>query len=382
MKMKIPFNKQYYTGKEIEYIREALDNQESSEACFSNRCSHFFEEHYQVPKVFMTTSGTHALEMAVLLLDLQPGQEVIMPSFTFPSTANSALLRGAIPIFAEIEEETLNLDPEDLRRKITSRTRAIMPVHYGGIGCAMNEIIRIAKEHNLFVVEDAAQGINAKYQDRYLGSWGDLGCLSFHSTKNIACGEGGALLINSEDPQILKRAEIIWNKGTNRTAFLRGEIDKYSWVGTGSNYTPSEIGMAVLWAQLEQIEEITEKRKHSYEYYQQGLARYVDKGLIRLPAVPEGVKSNYHIFYIVFPSEGIRKRVLDELNKRGIQAVIHFVPLHSSFMGRKLGYLPEDLPVTEKVGSSLLRLPLYNGMASKEREYVLENLQEILERID
>lgn len=382
MMIRIPFNKQYYTGQEIGYIREALLEEGRGDSYFTNLCAAFFEKEYQIPQVFMTTSGTHALEMAVLLLGLEPGQEVIMPSFTFPSTANSVLLRGVVPVFAEIAETTLNLDPEDIKRKITHRTRAIMPVHYGGTACAMDEIISIARAHGLYLVEDAAQGINAKYRDRYLGTWGDLGCISFHSTKNIACGEGGALFINSKEPQILKRAEIIWNKGTNRTQFLRGEIERYSWVGTGSNYTPGELGMAVLWAQLKQADLITAKRKGIYEYYREGLASYKGKGLIGLPVIPEGVQSNYHIFYMIFSSERIRKRVQDELNKRGIQAVIHFVPLHSSAMGKKLGYVPEDLPVTERVGKSLLRLPLYNSMTDQEKEYVLENVQDVLERID
>jgi dTDP-4-amino-4,6-dideoxygalactose transaminase len=323
----------------------------------------------------MTTSCTTALELATYLLNLQPGDEVIAPSYTFSSTVNPVLLAGARPVFADICEDTMNIDPDEILKKITPRTRAIYPVHYGGISCAMDEIMEIAQEHDLKVVEDAAQGVNAKYKGRYLGTIGDFGCYSFHETKNYVCGEGGALLINSDDKKIIERAEIIREKGTNRSKFHRGEVDKYTWVDIGSSYLPSDLLAAFLYAQLEKLDEIHAMRMKIWNSYYSALKPYEAEGKIRLPVVPEYAEHNAHLFYVLFHNEQTRNFVMDTLKASEIWAVFHYIPLHSSPFGLRLGNKKGDLPVTERISDQLLRLPLYAGMNEETLEKVILKLR-------
>lgn len=381
--MKVPFNQVFYTGEEMEYIKDALARRElTGDGFYTKQVSSLLEKKFGINKVLMTTSGTHALEMAAQLAGLKPGDEVIMPSFTFPSTANAVMKLGARPVFAEIKEDTLNIDPLDIERKITGKTRAIIPVHYAGIGCEMDRIMELAKMHGLMVIEDAAQAVNARYKDRFLGTWGDIGCYSFHGTKNYISGEGGAIAINSSNPIIIKKAEIIREKGTNKAQFLRGEVEKYSWVEQGSSYLPSDLLMAFLYAQLNQLEEIKSRRRIIHDYYTEQLKNYLDSGLIRgITTVPGDCDSNYHLFYLLFESEKIRDAVIFKLQRSGISAVIHYIPLHSSIMGRRLGYKAGDLPITEKVSNCLMRLPLYTGMKKEEMEYVVTKLREIFKEL-
>ena len=276
---------------------------------------------------------------------------------------------------------TFNIDPDDIERKITPRTKAVIPVHYAGIGCEMDRIMSLAHTYRLRVIEDAAQAVNASYQGRYLGTWGQMGCYSFHETKNITCGEGGALLINVDDRELIKRAEQIIQKGTNRYEFINGEVNRYTWVDLGSSYTPSEILMAFLYAQFRQFNRITAKRRSIHETYIRYLLPYVQNGKIRIPDIPSGCQSNYHLFYIIFPSEAVRDRVKNDLSSSGIEATFHYVPLHSSPMGRRLGYRPHDLPITEALSRRLLRLPFFTGMTDKEIEYLMEHVTEALEKI-
>ena len=380
--MNIPFSKPYYTGDEEIYIKDAMAKARiGGDGFYTAKVKEFIEETFGAQKVFLTTSATHALELAALLLNLEPDDEVIMPSFTFPSTANAVALRGAKPVFAEIQAMTFNIDPDDIERKITPRTKAVIPVHYAGIGCEMDRIMSLAHTYRLRVIEDAAQAVNASYQGRYLGTWGQMGCYSFHETKNITCGEGGALLINVDDRELIKRAEQIIQKGTNRYEFINGEVNRYTWVDLGSSYTPSEILMAFLYAQFRQFNRITAKRRSIHETYIRYLLPYVQNGKIRIPDIPSGCQSNYHLFYIIFPSEAVRDRVKNDLSSSGIEATFHYVPLHSSPMGRRLGYRPHDLPITEALSRRLLRLPFFTGMTDKEIEYLMEHVTEALEKI-
>lgn len=380
--MKIPFYVPYYSGEELEYIKEAMDkNQIDGDGFYTHCVTAFIEKNFQVKKAFMTTSATHALEMAAMLIDLQPGDEVIMPSFTFPSTANAVLLRGAKPVFAEIDENTLNIDPKDISEKITQKTKAIIPVHYAGIGCDMDRIMDIAKSRHLYIIEDAAQGVNAKYKNKYLGTWGDIGCYSFHGTKNFTSGEGGAILLNTNDPALVEKVEMLRQKGTNRNQFMRGEINKYTWMTVGSSYVPSDILMAFLYAQLRAMDAITMKRKKIYRYYCHHLKEYIDAGIIKVPKPSCHCESNYHLFYLLFREERIRDKVKQQLMDQGISAAIHFMPLHSSPMGQRLGYGKGELPITEKISKTLLRLPMYTGMSEEELDYVIGHLKRILEEI-
>lgn len=373
--MKIPFYAPYYSGKELAFIKDAMDRgQIGGDGFYTEKVTTFIEEKFNAKKVLMTTSATHAMEMAAMIIDIGPGDEVIMPSFTFPSTANAVILRGAKPVFAEVKEDTLNIDVEDVKRKITSRTKGIMPVHYGGIGCEMDKIMEIAKLKNLYVIEDSAQGVNGKYKEKYLGTCGHIGCYSFHGTKNFMSGEGGALLLNIDDHEMVEHMEIIRQKGTNRNQFIRGEVDKYSWVDMGSSYTPSDILMAFLYAQFQDMDYITSERKRIHDYYTHHLKGFVHEGIVKMSMVPKECDSNYHLFYLLFNNEKERDYVQDQLKNRGIQATIHFVPLHSSPMGQKLGYKREDLPTTERIGKGLLRLPMYTGMDEESLEYVVKNL--------
>lgn len=377
--MKIPFNKIYYTNQELKYMKNALEKEDiTADGKYTNLVSSFLEEKFDIKKILMTTSGTHALEMASILVGLKPYDEVIMPSFTFPSTANAVMIYGAKPVFADIKNDTLNIDPTDIDAKITKKTKAIIPVHYGGIGCEMEAIMDIAQKHNLYVIEDAAQGANSKYKEKFLGSWGHIGCYSFHGTKNYVSGEGGAIAINLADEYILKKAETIRQKGTNRLEFLKGEVDKYSWVDIGSSYGPSNILMAILFAQLEQMDIIKAKRKIINDFYYNHLNSFVETGIVKsITSIPKECDSNYHLYYLIFHNEEQRDKVIDKLNKKGISAVIHFVPLHSSNMGKRLGYEPKDLPITETISRCLLRLPMYTNMTYDEMNYVIESIHKV-----
>ncbi|WP_291632641.1 dTDP-4-amino-4,6-dideoxygalactose transaminase [Clostridium sp.] len=381
--MNIPFNKIYYQGKELSYIKDSMERGSiSGDGYYSQLVTTFLQEKFSINKILMTTSATHALEMAAILIDIKPGDEVIMPSFTFPSTANAIMLRGGVPVFAEIEQDTLNIDPIDIKRKITDRTKAILPVHYGGVSCDMDKIMKIATKNNLFVIEDAAQAVNSKYKNRFLGTIGHIGCYSFHSTKNYVSGEGGAIAINSNNVDLIKRAEIIRQKGTNRDEFLRGEVDKYSWVDVGSSYVPSDILMAVLYAQVHDLDEIKEKRKAINDYYNKSITEYIGKGIIEKSTyIPSECESNYHLFYLIFKDKKIRDNVICMLRQKEIYATTHFMPLHSSKKGLELGYNIDDFPITEKVSNCLLRLPMYTAMSVEEIKYIVEMLVQILGEI-
>ncbi|MTI70653.1 MAG: dTDP-4-amino-4,6-dideoxygalactose transaminase [Firmicutes bacterium] len=381
--MKVPFNKIYLTGNEINLIEKAFNMESvSGDGYFTSKVTSLIEEKFSISKAFMTTSATHALDMAMMLIDLGPKDEVIMPSFTFPSTANSVILQGAKPVFADILPTTLNIDPDDIERKITKNTKAIVPVHYGGIGCEMDRIIDISKKYNLYIIEDAAQGVNAKYKDKFLGAWGHLACYSFHGTKNYISGEGGALLINSKDKKLIERAEIIRQKGTNRSKFLKGKVDKYSWVDKGSSYTPSDILMAVLYGQLKHLDIINKKREIIVNHYIKGLNKHLESEVLKgMTSLEDDRDSNYHLFYILLDNQTIRNKVIFKLKKCGIHAQTHFEPLHSSLKGQTLGYSLGDFKITEKVAKTLLRLPLYTDMTIEEANYVINNLDKILKEI-
>ncbi|MCG8514363.1 MAG: dTDP-4-amino-4,6-dideoxygalactose transaminase [Halanaerobiales bacterium] len=381
--MLIPFNKIYYTGNELRYIEDALEKgQLTGDGEYSGIVCSFLEKKFGINKVLVTTTATHALEMAAMLIGLRPGDEVIMPSFTFPSTANAVLLQGARPVFAEIREETLNIDPLDIERKISQKTRAIIPVHYAGNGCELERVIELADQYNLLVIEDAAQAVNARYRNKYLGTWGDIGCYSFHGTKNYICGEGGAIAINSQHNGLLEQAEIISEKGTDRTRFLRGEREKYSWMAPGSSYLPSNLLMAFLYAQLEQLDDIKSRRKIIFNYYSEHLQSYLGQGIIKgISRIPSGCDPNYHLFYLLFPNERVRDKARALLKEKGISALFHYQPLHSAPMGRKLGYQAGDLPITEGISSSILRLPFYTGMTAAEMEYVVEQIRKVIKEL-
>jgi len=365
----IPFNKQNLFGKELEYIKDAFENGKiSGDGKYTKLCSQFMEERFNSKKILLTTSCTHALELAVLLADIREGDEVILPSYTFVSTANAFALRGAKLIYCDIREDNLNIDETKIEELITKKTKAIVPVHYAGVACEMDTIMEIAKRHDLIVIEDAAQGVDAMYKDRYLGTIGDFGCYSFHETKNFSSGEGGAISINDE--KYVKRAEIIREKGTNRSQFFRGEVDKYTWVDIGSSYLPSDINAAVLYSQFENIEKINQKRKTIYERYYNGLAELQARGILRLPIVNDYAKTNYHMFYIILNSEQERDGLMYYLKDNGINSVFHYIPLHESPYSRSR-YGTFNLPVTEDLSKRLLRLPIYYSLDLEEVDYIV-----------
>lgn len=383
--MRIPFNRPYVTGTELKYIEDLIRNIKNGntiagDGYYTKKVNEFFESRFGAKKALMTTSCTSALELATHLLNLQPSDEVIVPSFTFVSTVNPVLLVGASLVFAEIQEDTLNIDPDDIRRKLSPKTKAIYPVHYAGVACNMGEIMEIAAERNLAVVEDAAQGVNARYKNRYLGTIGDFGCYSFHETKNYVCGEGGALLINTDDKAVQERAEVIREKGTNRSKFYRGEIDKYTWVDIGSSYLPSDILAAFLYAQLEKLDDIQQRRLRVDNAYKEALGPFEEEGLLRLPIVPDYAQHNAHLFYILFNDHATRDGVIDSLKAHDIHAVFHYIPLHSAPMGMKMGYREGDFPITESVSERLLRLPMYAGMTEEELEYTISVLKTVIEK--
>ena len=370
---RIPFNRPGLAGNELRYIQESVDSGRiSGDGVFTERCRRLLEELLGARQVLLTTSCTTALELAALLLDLGPGDEVIMPSFTFVSTANAVVLRGARPVFADIRPDTLNLDERLLAAIVTPRTRAILPVHYAGVGCEMDAILTVGRQHGLEVIEDNAHGLFGAYRGRPLGSLGGLAAQSFHETKNISCGEGGALVINDE--RYAERAEILREKGTNRSRMFRGLVDKYTWVDVGSSALPSDILAAFLYAQLEARDSIQAKRRRIWERYARELPSWA-RGLgIRLPSVPEHCEQPYHLFFIVTASLDQRTRLIAHLKQRGILAVFHYLPLHLSEMGQRLGGKPGDCPVTEDLSDRVLRLPLYNDLGETEQAYVIESL--------
>lgn len=373
MDIKIPFNLPARVGKEKEYIEEVLEKRKlSGDGEFTRKCSEIMEKTFNAKKVLLTTSCTHALEMAAMLSGLSAGDEVIVPSYTFSSTVNSFMLRGAKPVFVDIREDTLNIDEKLIENNMTPKTKALFVVHYAGVACDMEKISQIARKHGLFVIEDAAQGINAKYKGRYLGTLGHFGAYSFHETKNCVCGEGGAIVIN--DNKFAERAEIIREKGTNRSKFFRGEVDKYSWVDEGSSYLPSDILAAYLYAQLENMEKIQKTREKIYNHYHKNLKYLESRNKIRLPIVPDYCNWNYHMFYILLPDEETRNKLMDYLKNRGILAIFHYLPLHLSVMGRRLGYKGGDLPVTEEMSGRLLRLPFYYDLKTEQQDFIIKSI--------
>jgi dTDP-4-amino-4,6-dideoxygalactose transaminase len=368
----IPFNKPFIAGKELYYVAQAVTfGNLAGDGHFTQMCARLLEERFKIPKVLLTPSCTAALEMAAMLCDLKPGDEVIMPSFTFVSTASAVVRAGAKPVFVDIRQDTLNLDETLIEASINERTKAIFVVHYAGVGCEMDRIMAIASKYNLLVVEDAAQAVNSYYKGRALGSIGHLGCYSFHETKNYICGEGGALCINDE--RFRERAEILRDKGTNRQAYFRNEVDKYTWVDLGSSYVPSEICSAFLYGQLEMLDEIARRRQEIYQYYHQSLCHIAESPL-RLPLIPEGCDSNFHMFYMLLPSGRHRDTMLAHLKSHGINAIFHYVPLHSSPMGRRISDPDRQLPVTDHVAARLLRLPMYYEITRTEQELVTRTI--------
>jgi dTDP-4-amino-4,6-dideoxygalactose transaminase len=369
----IPFNKPCLTGSEMLYVADAIIRGHSAgDGYFTRSCQAFLEREVGVPKALLTTSCTHALELAALLLDIRPGDEVIVPSFTFVSTANAFVLRGAKPVFADVRPDTMNLDEGTLEGLITPRTRAIVPVHYAGVGCEMDAILELAAARGIAVVEDNAHGLFARYRGRYLGTFGGLASQSFHETKNITCGEGGALLIN--DPASIVRAEILRDKGTNRKQFVRGEVDKYTWVDIGSSYPPSDILAAFLLAQLEKRYEILRRRAAVWNFYDRHLATWAGEHGVQRPAIPPHCEQSYHMYFLVLPSLAVRQRFIESLKRRGILAVFHYVPLHSSPMGQEFGGRVGQCPVSEWAGDCLVRLPFYNSISEEEQSRVVETI--------
>ena len=371
---RVPFNLPHMTGKELYYIAEAHFNGIlAGDGPFTKRCHAWLESRTGCHKALLTHSCTAALDMTALLLNVRPGDEVIMPSYTFVSTANAFVLRGGVPVFVDIREDTLNLDERLIEPAITPRTRAIVPVHYGGVGCEMDTIMGIAKKHGLRVVEDAAQGVMATYKGRALGSIGDLGAYSFHETKNVISGEGGALLVNSHDLTV--RAEIIREKGTDRGRFFRGEVDKYTWQEVGSSFLPGELIAAFLWAQLEEADRITQKRRASWQRYHEHLEPLEAKGILRRPVVPDECEHNAHMYYVLLAPDIDRQKVLDAFKRHDIHPVFHYVPLHSSPAGSRYGRAHGDLGVTNRQAERLIRLPLWVGLSDQQQDRVVEVLR-------
>jgi dTDP-4-amino-4,6-dideoxygalactose transaminase len=372
----IPFNKPYMTGKELWYIAQAhAQGHLAGDGGFTKKCNRWIEQHTGAEHALLTHSCTAALEMCALLAELSPGDEVIMPSYTFVSTANAFVLRGAVPVFVDVRDDTLNLDERLVEAAITQRTRAIVPVHYAGVGCEMDAITAIARRHQLLVIEDAAQALMSTYRGRPLGSIGDLAAVSFHETKNIISGEGGALLVNN--PALAQRAEIIREKGTNRSQFFRGQVDKYTWVDVGSSYLPGEIIAAFLWAQMEEADAITRRRLAMWHTYHQWFEDAERAGRLRRPIVPGHCVHNAHMYYILLPDLARRSAAIERLKGLGVHSVFHYVPLHSSPAGLKYGRAAADLPVTDDVAERLLRLPLWAGMEDEQTRIIQAVLQSL-----
>jgi dTDP-4-amino-4,6-dideoxygalactose transaminase len=374
--MSISFNEPTTVGAEAEYMQQALKNGHlSGDGQFTKKVHALLEQAIGVPKVLLTTSCTHALEMSALLLDLKEGDEVIVPSFTFVSTVNAFVLRGATPVFADVRPDTLNLDESKLEALITPKTRVIVVVHYAGVGCEMDAIMEIANRHSIPVVEDNAHGLFGRYKGRQLGTFGVMATQSFHETKNFTCGEGGALLIN--DTKYIEEAEIVREKGTNRSRFFRGQVDKYTWVNAGSSYLPSDMLAAFLLAQLEEREQIQSRRQKIWETYYKELNAWAEENSVQMPFVPAHCEQTYHMFYLLFPDLEKRQAAISHLKERGIQAVFHYLPLHLSPMGEKYGGAEGDCPVTEQVSDQLLRLPFYTNMTEEDQKLVIEAMKEL-----
>lgn len=366
----IDFNHPYIAKNQFAYIQAAIQSAHiSGDGQFTKKCHAWLENNLGVKKALLTTNCTHALEMSALLLDLKPGDEVITPSFTFVSTVNAFILRGAKPVFADIRPDTLNIDENRIENLINEKTRAIYVVHYAGVGCEMDKILEIAARYDLPVVEDNAHGLFGKYRGKQLGTFGSMACQSFHETKNISSGEGGALLLN--DANLIERAEIIREKGTDRSKFFRGQVDRYSWVDVGSSYLPSEIIAAVLYSQLEEADKIQEKRKSIWESYYLGLDEWAAESKIILPTIPAYCVQSYHLFYLLLPNLEERQRFIYYLRENHIYSVFHYVPLHTSAMGKKFGYQDGDLPITEELSDRLVRLPFYFDLSEADQHQVI-----------
>lgn len=371
---KIQFNIAPSLGTEIQAMEQALaTGRIAGDNTFTKKCHTWLQNHFEVPRVLLTTSCTHALEMSALLANIEPNDEVIIPSFTFVSTANAFVLRGAKPVFIDIRPDTLNLDETQLAKAITERTKAIVPVHYAGVGCDMTQILHIADQHDIMVIEDNAHGLFGKYKDKFLGTWGAMATHSFHETKNFTCGEGGALFIN--DPKLIERAEIIREKGTNRSRFFRGEIDKYTWVDLGSSYLLADILAAFLYTQISAHEKIQNKRKKIWHYYYHHLHDWSQQNQFHLPIIPSECDQTYHMFYMLAPNLKTRQRLITHLKQQGILSVFHYLPLHLSDMGRKFGGQKGDCPVTEDISDRLLRLPFYFNMTDNDLETVVNAIK-------
>ena len=371
----VDFNRPCLTGKEFEYIGQSIQQEHiSGGGPFSEKCEEFLEESLGSAKAFLTTSCTDALEMAAVLLDIKPGDEVILPSFTFVSTANAFVLRGARPVFVDIRPDTFNLDENLVAKAITSKTRAIVPVHYAGVGCEMEDIILLSSRTGISIVEDNAHGLFGSYRGQYLGTFGSMASLSFHETKNFTCGEGGALLIN--DNRYTERARIIREKGTNRSKFFSGEIDKYTWIDIGSSYMPSDILAAFLFAQLEARDRIQAARKAVWENYSTNLREWAYGNDVLMPHIPDDRDQSYHMFFLLAPSQKHRDRLITHLKSKGICSVFHYLPLHLSRMGKRWGSKKGDCPVTESITGRILRLPFYNDMTNSQQRYVVKTIKE------
>ena len=378
-RVRLSFNRPPFVGKETEYIKEAVEKNGMicGDGPFTKKCSQWMKDRFQTKNVLLTTSCTHALEMAAFLADIQPGDEVIMPSYTFVSTADAFVLRGATCVFVDIRPDTMNIDETKIEEAITEKTKAIVPVHYAGVSCAMDEIMAIAKKYNLKVVEDAAQGVNAFYKGKALGTIGDFGCYSFHETKNYSMGEGGAILF--QDDRYLEPAEILREKGTNRSQYFRGQIDKYTWVGYGSSYLPSDMNAAYLWAQLEEADKINDKRLSIWNFYHEELKELEDKGVLERPYIPEYATHNAHMYYIKVKDLRVRTKLLAYLKERGILSVFHYVPLHSATAGKKFGRFHGEDVYTTKESERLCRLPMYYSLSLEEAAEVVKALKEFPE---
>ena len=374
----IDFNVPPFTGKELEYMQQAIKNKKiCGDGEFTKKCSHWMEEKFQANHVLLTTSCTHALEMAAVLTQVKPGDEVILPSYTFVSTADAFVQRGATLVFVDIRPDTMNLDERLIEDAITDKTKVIVPVHYAGVGCAMDEIMEIAARHHLMVVEDAAQGIDAYYKGRALGTIGDFGCYSFHETKNYSMGEGGALVFQNND--FLERAEIIREKGTDRSKFFRGQVDKYRWMDYGSSYLPSDLNAAYLWAQLEMADTIRKDRLDSWNYYNEELRPLAEAGYIEQPFIPDYADHNAHMYYIKTKDLETRGRLIDFMRKHDILTVFHYVPLHSAPAGKKFGRFHGEDKYTTKESERLVRLPMYYHLKEEDREQVVKAIKEFYE---
>ncbi|MBS0424255.1 MAG: dTDP-4-amino-4,6-dideoxygalactose transaminase [Proteobacteria bacterium] len=372
--MTIPFNKPHMSGKELYYIADAhFHNILAGDGPYTKKCHQWLETHTGSAKVLLTHSCTAALEMSSLLFNIQPGDEIIMPSYTFVSTANAFVLRGGVPVFVDIREDTLNIDEQLIEQAITPRTKVIVPIHYAGVSCEMDTILSIAVRHNLKIVEDAAQGVMSTYKGRSLGSIGHLGAYSFHETKNVISGEGGCLLIN--DPSLTHQAEIIREKGTNRSQFFRGHVDKYTWQDVGSSFLPGELISAFLWAQLEEAEQITKHRLDLWDEYHQLLEPLENQGLLRRPIIPDGCLHNAHMYYVLLSNEFSRDKVLQKMKDEGIGAIFHYIPLHSAPAGKKFGRVSGEMKNTNSCAERVIRLPLWIGLSQTQQQKVVTTLE-------